>query len=46
MKKFFYFLAALLGLGIMSEIGRDVWEYFHPRYEMNTLKRGKHGKRN
>jgi hypothetical protein len=42
MKKTLLILAALLGLGILSEIGRDVWEYFHPRYEMNTLKRGKH----
>jgi hypothetical protein len=41
MKKAFYFLAALLGLGILSEIGRDVIAKLNTRYEMNTLKRGK-----
>jgi hypothetical protein len=39
MKKTLLVLAALLGLGILSEIGRDVWEYFHPRYIDATKKR-------
>jgi hypothetical protein len=34
MKNLLITLLVIVGLGILSEIARDVWEYFHPRYEM------------